>query len=292
MAMKPPEEIQITTPYLRLAARVWGPEHGLRVLAIHGWLDNAASFDQLAPLLPHCRLVALDLPGHGFSEHRPSGAHYHFIDFVPDVLSAATALGWDRFALLGHSLGASIASFAAAIAPERVGQLALIEGLGPLSGKPADSPAVLQRSMTQLAQLAEKGLPLYASLEEAVQARSTAGQLSREAAATLAGRGTKPVQTGISWRSDPKLTLTSPLYLTEEQVLAFLAHIEAPTLLICGESGYLVKREFMAERYKRVPQLELKMLPGGHHLHMETPESTAHVLAQFFRSQQPRSAVS
>ncbi|HQC73883.1 MAG TPA: alpha/beta hydrolase, partial [Candidatus Competibacteraceae bacterium] len=65
--------LELSTPYLRLAARAWGPADGLPVLAVHGWLDNAASFDALAPLLPELRLVALDLPGHGHSAHRPPG---------------------------------------------------------------------------------------------------------------------------------------------------------------------------------------------------------------------------
>ncbi|MEZ5601350.1 MAG: alpha/beta fold hydrolase [Candidatus Competibacteraceae bacterium] len=97
------EELELQTPYLRLAARAWGPLDGVPVLALHGWLDNAASFDALAPLLPNTRLVALDLTGHGRSEHRPAGVHYHFVDFIPDVVAAADALGWNRFALLGHS---------------------------------------------------------------------------------------------------------------------------------------------------------------------------------------------
>ena len=69
------EELELPTPYLRLTARAWGPTDGVPVLALHGWLDNAASFDALAPQLPETRLVALDLPGHGGSEPRPPGVH-------------------------------------------------------------------------------------------------------------------------------------------------------------------------------------------------------------------------
>lgn len=279
-----PEEIKIHIPYLRLAARAWGPETGLPVLALHGWLDNAASFDHLAPLLPELRLIALDLPGHGLSNHRPPGVHYHFIDFIPDVIAAAEQLGWQRFALLGHSLGAGIASFVAAVIPQRISHLALIEGLGPLSGKADESPAVLAKSMRQRTALASKDLPIYPSLEDAIKARFETGNLSWQTAATLAIRGSQSVPGGISWRSDPQLTLTSPIYLTEEQVLAFMNQIKAPTQLILGESGYLVKRELMAERYARIAQLEITVLSGGHHLHLEDPAATARVLASFFNA--------
>jgi pimeloyl-ACP methyl ester carboxylesterase len=276
-------EIQIPTRYLRLAARAWGPADGLPVLALHGWLDNAASFDRLAPLLPALRLIALDLPGHGLSEWRPPGVHYHFIDFIPDVIAAADALNWDRFALLGHSLGAGIASFVAATLPERITHLGLIEGLGPLSGDPSEGPRQLAKSLTQMNRLEQKALPVYVNQDEAARARHEASDLSWPAAAVIAARGTQPAGLGVSWRSDPRLIFKSPVYLTEEQVLAFLAAIRAPTLLLRGEAGYLVKRAFMAKRFRQVPQLQIKVLPGGHHLHLEEPAPVANALAGFFR---------
>jgi len=55
-------------------------------------------------------MVAIDLPGHGWSDHRGPQAAYHLVDYVADLLDVADALGWERFGLLGHSLGAGIAS--------------------------------------------------------------------------------------------------------------------------------------------------------------------------------------
>lgn len=275
------EELELKTPYLRLAARAWGPLDGVPVLALHGWLDNAASFDALAPLLPNTRLVALDLTGHGRSEHRPPGIHYHFVDFIPDVVAAADALGWDRFALLGHSLGGGIASFVAATLPERIDRVAMIEGLGPPTSDPADGPANLRKTIQQMDALPRKRPPVYANLEAAIQARCEASGLSWAAATILVERGVRPIDGGFGWRTDPRLRFVSPLYLSEPQILAYMERIVAPALLICGADGYLVKRAYMQERYARIADLTVKILPGGHHPHLEDPEPCAHLLAPF-----------
>ena len=63
-------------------AKGWGDESAtVNVIAIHGFLDSAASFDRLAPLLVskskgNIRVVAVDLSGHGKSAHRPDYSNY------------------------------------------------------------------------------------------------------------------------------------------------------------------------------------------------------------------------
>ena len=79
----------------RIAALRWGEPGMPRVLALHGWLDNAASFVPLAPHLPGIDLVAIDLPGHGHSAHLPPGADYSFALAMHNVLDVADALGWE-----------------------------------------------------------------------------------------------------------------------------------------------------------------------------------------------------
>lgn len=103
-----------------------GGSAGPRVLALHGWLDNAASFMPLAAHLPGVQLVAPDLPGHGRSAHLAPGAEYTSGVAVNAVLDIADALGWDTFSLLGHSMGAGIASLMAAAVPQRVQRLVAI----------------------------------------------------------------------------------------------------------------------------------------------------------------------
>ena len=274
-------ELELVTPALRLAALRWRPGAARRVLALHGWLDNAASFTGLAPHLADCDLVALDLPGHGRSDHRPAGVPYHFVDFVPDVLAAADALGWFRFVLLGHSLGTGIGCFVAAVAPQRVAALALVEGIGPLSGQPEEEPDRLADSIRQMAGHGRRPPRRYADLAAAVAARARVGDLSPQAAERLVRRSLRAAGDALVWRSDPRLRYRSPSYLTEEQVRAFLARIACPTLLLTGADAHVAARPGFAERCRCVAGLVHRVLPGGHHLHLDHPGRVAAPLAAF-----------
>jgi pimeloyl-ACP methyl ester carboxylesterase len=276
-------EISITLPHLRLAARVWGDPSLPALLALHGWLDNAASFDRLAPLLcEHFHIVALDLPGHGLSDHRPPGAWYHYVDYLGEVLAAGGALGWKRFGLLGHSLGGAVASALAAACPERIERLLLIEALGPLAGDADQALPQLQRALDQRAALEGKALRVFASEGEAVQARVQANDLSPEAARILVSRGIRAVPGGFVWSSDPRLTLASPQRYVEAQILALLDGIRAPTQLILAEPAPPFLAEDMVKaRIARVRDIEVVRLSGHHHLHLEDPQPVAAALLAF-----------
>ncbi|MBF0286867.1 MAG: alpha/beta hydrolase [SAR324 cluster bacterium] len=279
------EEIEIQIPNLCLAAKVWGHPSELPTLALHGWLDNAATFDHLIPFLPNLRIVALDLPGHGFSGHRSAGAFYHYIDMVPDVIAAADALGWESFALLGHSMGAGISTLLAGTQPDRVSHLMLIEGLGPIVDKPEDSPRTLSQSIRQMRSFGQSKLPVYPNIQAAVAARRTAGDLYDTSAETLVARGTKVVKDGIAWRSDPRLKVTSRLRLSEDQVIGFIDCIEAPTVLIRGQSGMLVGERSVDNRCEHVNDFHLEVIPGGHHLHLDAPELVGEAISKFLKKQ-------
>ena len=159
-------------------------------MALHGWLDNAASFDRLAPQLPDCHILAVDLPGHGRSSHRPERWRMHIWDDVHELRAIVDELGWERFALLGHSRGAGIATLFAGAFPERVCALGLVEGLWPMTTAAAEAPETLARSIHAHLNRAAKALPVYTSHAEAVEARSRAvGSISLSAAEVLVARG-------------------------------------------------------------------------------------------------------
>lgn len=280
-------DLRLSLPGLELGALAWGPEEGTKVLALHGWLDNAASFSQLAPLLPDTRFVALDLPGHGHSDHRGPAQHYHFIDWVGDVSRAADALGWERFVLVAHSMGAAVGALVAGAEPERVERLVLIEGLGPIACPADESPERLQRSLAQSRRRARGTRPrVHASLDEAAaRLRDVNRYLSPEAARTLVARGTSAIDGGVTWRADPRLRDVSPMRMTEEHVLAFLRRITAPTLVIKASDGHAFDPELIRTRVEAIAQAAVVELPGHHHLHLDGPQGVAAELQRFLAGQ-------
>uniref|UniRef100_A0A8D0EYN9 AB hydrolase-1 domain-containing protein n=1 Tax=Strix occidentalis caurina TaxID=311401 RepID=A0A8D0EYN9_STROC len=96
-----PSKRKFPVPWGHVAAKAWGPSEGHPVLCMHGWLDNANTFDRLIPLLPRdYYYVAMDFSGHGLSSHRPAGSPYHFLDYVTDVRRVVAGCGMCNFASL------------------------------------------------------------------------------------------------------------------------------------------------------------------------------------------------
>jgi len=269
-------ERRIALPHLTLAAQIWGEDNLPPLLALHGWLDNAGSFARLAPrLATRYRVIALDLPGHGHSDHLAAGASYHYLDYVQAVLAAADALRLDRYSLLGHSLGAGIAALVAAAAPGRIERLLLIEGLGPLGD---DGSRTLQRFREAMAPRGDNGRPLriFRDVAQAVAARSMASGLPAELAQPIVERGLVATDGGWRWRSDPRLTRPSPVRMAELQVHALLRGIAAPTALLLAQPAtpYLPSA-LMQARADCVANIRVSHLAGGHHLHLEHPADVA-----------------
>lgn len=278
----------LDTPLGPIAALGHG-ERGPRVLALHGWLDNAASFIPLAPFLDGIQLVAIDLPGHGRSAHLGVGGEYSFPGSIASVLDIADALGWDRFRLLGHSMGGAIASLVAAACPQRIERLAVIEALGVLTEAPEHTHARLREAVAAQRALKDKQLRVFPDVDSAVRARLQSGRVPGRwpdpaPLRLLVERGLRAVDGGYVWSSDPRLTLPSAVRMTEAQVDDLLAGISCPTLALFADppQPYLPDA-LRRRRVAALPDGRMRVLPGGHHLHMQQPAAVAAAVAAFLR---------
>ncbi len=266
------EELSFEVFGRRMTAKRWGTVGGTPTLAVHGWLDNANSFDVLAPALPELDMVAVDLAGHGHSDHRVPGDYYlNFFD-VQDILAIAEQLDWNEFNLIGHSMGAEISTEVAGLFPERIRRLVMIDGLMATGGT-TDSER-LERNRTAIVESvrAEHRSPKVFDSTEAMAARvaEATGQ-SIEASRTLVSRGFKTVAGGVTWRTDPRIRGATPLRPTRDQINLLLGRCHVPTLLMVAEAGdrWFASEVSYAEQHH--PDLQLRRLPGPHHLHLEMP---------------------
>ncbi len=109
---------------LHLSALVWGDSEPELVL-IHGGAQNAHTWDTVALALGR-PLVAVDMPGHGYSDHRPRH-DYRPPSMAADVAVAMEALAPNAAALVGMSLGGMTAICVGADHPHLVPRLGIVD---------------------------------------------------------------------------------------------------------------------------------------------------------------------
>lgn len=278
------QDMQMTVKNRQLHAKVWGPVDGCPVIALHGWLDNAASFDVIAGYLPKVRLVALDLAGHGLSQHRSIEAGYELWNDMADVIAVADQLGWEQFGLLGHSRGAITAMLLAGTFPERVTHLGLIDCIFPDVLAAEEAPVQLSRAICADKRVPSKPIPVYTSLAAASRVRQFGMvKVSREVARRLVARGTKAVEGGYSWITDPRLLQPSPWKFTEQQLHAFMARIQISVPLIVASRGLALWSDTWREQLRRYPCIVIYEMEGSHHLHMEdASQAIAAIMHEYY----------
>lgn len=284
------DEVTITLPHIRLGGRLWGEADKPLLLALHGWLDNANSFAPLAQHLDDYRLLAIDWPGHGASQHRPGGYPLHWIDYLYDLelLIDAIVRHQPLHGVIGHSLGGIVASAYSAAFAEKAERWILIEALAPLFESPDKSKLRLRRSFdahqrAATSQMAAKPVVLDA----AVRARHKLTGLDMPWCRLILERNLQQMGGQYYWRSDPRLKLDSPMRLNFEHVSGLMQGHTGKVLAIRAKAGYPLMGNVSATRagagnstghsagdnladtvaawYQDLTQVRLE---GDHHLHM------------------------
>lgn len=284
--MKP---IRIDLAHMVVRGLAWGASSAdakRTIVCLHGWLDNAMSFAPLAPLLAdeHTRLIALDLAGHGHSDHRPLGSGYHFSDYLRDVYLALAQLGIERFDFVCHSMGAAIATLYAGSFPEQVNSLVAIECYGvPYVSDDHPLPERFAERLPKLDVMRSRSETVYPDIRSLIRARRQAGEMLPECAEMLLRRNLEETPDGFRFISDRRLTVAQPVLLSEAQLTTFLERINAPVLVIEAEEGLLPKWDFMPGRYEQTADIRVERMVGGHHVHMDDAKAVAAVIKDFWR---------
>jgi len=282
------EEISFNLGDLTLTGLAYGAEHDDIVLCLHGWLDNAASFTPLMPELKGKRVIAIDWPGHGLSSHRSADAHYHFIDYVYDLLLLCEKNSWDNLDIVAHSMGGMIASAFTAAFPEKVQSLTLLDSIGFISSDAQESTNHLRKGM--LSRLknnkrdessVSQNKKVHLTIDSAINARMQVSDLGFQQAKLLVSRGSVEHAGGYVWRADSRLRNMSPYRLTLRQAKQFIKDITIPVQLIYGNKGLPLVKTGLKEFSPLFSNFISHELVGGHHVHMEDPTQASQYILEF-----------
>lgn len=255
----------------------------LTLLFLHGWLDNSASFlslmQQLHSQLPEAHLVAVDLPGHGLSHHRAADNFYHFHDYIDDVHQLLSQMAPKKLVLIGHSLGALIASCYSAAFAEKVTALVQIEGFGPLSESPQNAARRLRQGIQSRQRMRNKPARGFTDFEAMVRLRAELNQLSEAQIRPLLQRGAEFDGLLWRWRHDARLKCDSLYRMADQHARAIVAAIHCPQLVVLGDNGF-AHLEGKVDGFGDRDAICVETLAGGHHCHMQHPELVAEKIVE------------
>ncbi|XP_053194692.1 serine hydrolase-like protein isoform X1 [Scomber japonicus] len=290
-------ELSLPVPWGEIRGKIWGPDHGRPVLCLHGWADNCGTFNTLIPHLPkECRYVAVDLPGHGLSSHRPPGVFYSFSAYVADVRRVVNGLQWTKFSIIGHSMGGNIAAMFSALHPEMVEALILLDAFGFLPINPTEISKVMRQGMDEMLQFekqTEDKRRLY-TYEKAVERLLAANPtLSEESVNILLERGLVQVErAGFEFSRDLRINFKNIERVSLEQSLEMQSRIQASILVILADEGF--GKTFPESDQQKVTNTLLQgyrdrnhtvvTVPGNHHVHLNNPEVIAPFVSNFLQT--------
>jgi pimeloyl-ACP methyl ester carboxylesterase len=249
---------------------------GRPLLMLHGFTgakeDFTDWFDQLAERGWH--VVAPDLRGHGASDHPSRPQDYGLELFQTDVLALVDDVGWDRFVLLGHSMGGMISQ---AIAVERPH---LLDGLVLMDTVPG-APSVGGGAAMLVIKVAARLFGLKAMARMLRKPPPGSPESVRRLYAERPGYGEWTRSKVLATSPVMARTVMAELAILPDRVPE-LRSLDLPVLVIAGEhdiSGFVDGSQRMADA---IPGATLAVLPGAaHNPQLETPDAWWATLTTF-----------
>jgi pimeloyl-ACP methyl ester carboxylesterase len=269
------------------------------MVVLHGTHDHALGmYPAIAGLIESYHIVGIDLRGHGRSD-KPG--NYSVFAMVADLRAVITGLGLEKPALVVHSLGGHIGCRYAALYPDEVAALAVLDGMGsprpPRDTTAKDLVNKLRRGV-QGALREGNRFRRMADQDEALERfRNSNPHLDEDCVHLIVENGLElHPEGGLRWCFDPTIDLIFYTY-SEGDAEQMATLVSCPVLLVTGERALefwhgvglglevdeqwyqqeqLRRRElFQQARWVEIPR-------AGHMLHYDEPEAVRRVLEEFF----------
>lgn len=256
-----PEQCGVTVDGANIAYRSWNlAAHALPgLMLVHGFRAHARWWDHIAPSLARShRVAAIDLSGMGDSDRRPS---YSRAQFSREILAVATACGFDRVTLVGHSFGSMGAIMAAIAAPERVRRLIIIDTALPTAADVGHQIPVPPRRL----------YPSRAAAIERFRLIPPGGWPDPDVLAYIAHHAVRETPEGWTWKFDEgaaaSLNAEAGTYRSD------LFGVTVPTDVIYGAETEIMtpERRAMASEIAQLCGPPIAIPSAHHHIMIEQP---------------------
>ncbi|XP_044270410.1 probable serine hydrolase [Tribolium madens] len=287
-------EVKIPVPWGHIAGKWWNPTDQRPILTVHGWQDNCGSFDRLVPLLnPDVGILAIDLPGHGYSSRLPPGMYYHNMNYPILIKHISDYFKWPKVSLMGHSLGGISCYVYTMLFPETVDFLICIDGVKPLYKKnngPRMAEGIQELlNYDELARSTEEP-PAYPldTMKKKISAVNNKS-IDIEHCHHILERNIAPSKSDPNkyyFTRDPRLKSRLILNWSRKDLLEGAYRVIPPLLLIkfTGSGYFEDKKNFyeLLDALKRTSKdVRMHYVDGTHHTHLNNPESINTIINKF-----------
>ena len=301
------KQFEIEVGWGKICGQIFGdPSVGKPIFALHGFLDNSNSFRPIAPHLvkdDKYYIIAIDLPGMGFSSKIPNGVPYTTKFYLMALRRVTKHFNLEKFTFLTHSFGCSLALAYSACFQDQVLSIVLIDfAMRECNFETRDD----------LAECWREGIEVYLKAEQELKEKDSQNKPKREltydfalarllesnkhidetAAKILLERGLVEVNGQYEYSRDIRLVTGLSIrdyHLDFHGVYDCLfQNLITPTMFIYATPppfGQALYDQIMKiiQKIKANSKSDVEMTPieGTHHFHMLKPEETADIVLKF-----------
>ena len=278
---------------LTYIGKLWGPNNKQPILALHGWMDNAGSFDHIAPLLKNHSILAIDLPGHGRSSWLPRGIPYEDKIYAKTLRTIVKHFGWNKVKLLGHSMGGITCFNYARLYPQEIEFVVSIDSLSFFVQSLSTHTKILAIGIDEFINFEKKMIndpPSY-PMDKAIQKWLKGSQfqsLDLQAVKTLMKRGSKEKEDGtVYFTRDYRLTIFAfNSYHTMQDAREMAQCIKCPYLVIrATDTPFYHENKYWSNvgdvLKNNSKDFCIADVNGAHHVHLTNAQEVADKINPF-----------
>ena len=246
------------------------------MLCIHGGAAHAHWFDFVAPgFMPDHHVYSLDLRGHGDSA-RADPQTYSWKTYAEDINALVEKLDLRDFVLIGHSMGGMVSLVYAAMHPERIGRLVIVDTIMLM---PMDR-------VTKMREFGAKPARSYATQEELIaRYRLEGGETQMAAPEVIHRMAMHSGRPDADGRWQHKADRGVYANFTQIAGVPLWEQVKVPALVIKGERSTRYTPALLAEVRARAPQVQIAEVPASdHHITLDNPRGFVDAVQKFLRA--------